>query len=61
MPIVIAFGFFAGIVVLVLLGSALFGPDSRPLRSDRDRAMRVRADAEHAQELRQRLRGAMAG
>ena len=61
MPLLIAFGFFALIVVVVLLGSELFGPDSRLIRSDREEAMRAKADAEHAEQLRQRLRGAMRG
>jgi hypothetical protein len=58
MPLVIGFAFFIGIVVAVLLGSHLFGPDSWPLQSDRQEAKRARANAEHAEQLRQRLRGA---
>jgi len=61
MPLVIAFGFFILIVVVVLLGSHLFGPDSWPLQSDREEARRARVGAEHAEQLRQRLRGAMLG
>jgi hypothetical protein len=59
MPLVIGFALFIGIVVLVLLGSHLFGPDSWPLQSDREEARRARANAEHAEQLRQRLRGAL--
>ena len=59
MPLVIGFALFIGIVVLVLLGSHLFGPDSWPLQSDREDARRARANAEHAEQLRQRLRGAL--
>jgi hypothetical protein len=59
MPLVIGFALFIGIVVLVLLGSHLFGPDSWPLQSDREEARRARANAEHAEQLRQRLRGAV--
>jgi hypothetical protein len=36
MPLVIGFAFFISIVVLVLVGSHLMGPDSWPLRSDHD-------------------------
>jgi hypothetical protein len=61
MPLLIPFGFLVLIVVAVLLGSHLFGPDSWPIRSDRKEARRARMDAEHANELRQRLRGAMLG
>jgi len=61
MPLLIAFGFFGVIVVVVLLGSHLFGPDSWPLQSDREAARCARADAEQAEQLRQRLRGAMLG
>ena len=53
--------FFVLIVATVLLGSHLFGPDSWPIRSDRKEARRARVDAEHAEELRQRLRGAILG
>ena len=56
MPLVIGFAFFVGIVVLVLLGSRLFGPDSWPLTSDREIAWRARANADR---LRQRLHGAV--
>jgi uncharacterized membrane protein YccC len=59
MPLLIGFAFFIGIVVLVLLGSHLLGPDSWPLASDREAAKRARANAEHAEQLRQRLRGAV--
>jgi hypothetical protein len=59
MPLLIAFGFFVVIVVVVLLGSQLFGPNSWPLQSDREEARRARAGAEQAEHLRQRLRGAM--
>jgi hypothetical protein len=59
MPLVIGFAFFIGIVVLVSLGSHLLGPDSWPLASDREAAKRARANAEHAELLRQRLRGAV--
>jgi hypothetical protein len=59
MPLLIAFGFFVLIVVVVLLGSHLFGPDSWPLQSDREEARRAQANAEHAEQLRQRLRGAV--
>jgi hypothetical protein len=34
-------------------------PDSWPLQSDREEARRARANAEHAEQLRQRLRGAV--
>ena len=61
MPLLIPFGFFALIVAAVLLGSHLFGPDSWLIQSDRTEAKRARVDAEHAEELRQRLRGAMLG
>jgi hypothetical protein len=59
MPLVMALGFFAVIVGLVLVGSHLFGPDSWPLQSDREEARRAQANAEQAEQLRQRLRGAM--
>ena len=36
MPLAIGFAFFIGIVVLVLLGSHLLGPDSWPIQSDRE-------------------------
>jgi hypothetical protein len=61
MPLLIPFGFFVLIVATVLLGSHLFGPDSWPIQSNREEARRARVDAEHAEELRQRLRGAMLG
>ena len=61
MPLLIAFGFFVLIVASVLLGSRLFGPDSWPIKSDREQQKRARIDSEHAEELRQRLRGAMFG
>jgi len=38
-PLATAFAFFIGIVVLVLLGSNLLGPDSWPIQSDRKAAM----------------------
>jgi hypothetical protein len=56
MPLAIEFAFFIGIVVLVLLGSHLFGPDSWPFQSDREAARRAQANAD---QLRQRLRGAV--
>ncbi len=56
MPLVIGFAFFIGIVVLVLLGSHLLGPDSLPLQSDAETARRAQANADR---LRQRLRGAV--
>jgi hypothetical protein len=59
MPLVIGLAFFIGIVVLVLLGSHLLGPDSWPLQSDREEARRDQANAEHAELLRQRVRGAV--
>jgi hypothetical protein len=59
MPLVIGFAFFIGIVVLVLLGSHLLGPDSWPIQSDRESARRAQANAEQAEQLRQRLRGAV--
>jgi hypothetical protein len=59
MPLVIGFAFFIGIVVLVLLGSHLLGPDSWPIQSDREAARRAQAKAEHAELLRQRLRDAV--
>ncbi len=59
MPLLISFGFFVVIVAPVLLGSRLFGPDSWPSQSDREEQKRARINSEHAQELRQRLRGAM--
>jgi len=61
MPLVIALGFFVSIVTVVLLGSHLFGPDGWPLQSDREKATRARANAAQAEQLRQRLRGAMVG
>jgi hypothetical protein len=61
MPLLIPFGFFVLIVATVLVGSHLFGPDSWPIQSNREEARRARVDAEHAEELRQRLRGAMLG
>jgi hypothetical protein len=61
MPLLMAFGFFVFIVGVVLLGSHFFGPDSWPNRSDREEARRAHANAEHAEQLRQRLRGAMLG
>jgi len=61
MPLLIPFGFFVLIVATVLLGSHLFGPESWPIQSNREEARRARVDAEHAEELRQRLRGAMLG
>ena len=54
MPLAIGFVFFIGIVVLVLLGSNLLGPDSWPIQSDRKAARRAQANADR---LRQRLRG----
>jgi hypothetical protein len=51
MPLVIGFAFFIGIVVLVLLGSHLLGPDSWPLASDHEAAKRARATADHAEQL----------
>jgi len=59
MPLLMAFGFFVVIVGVVLLGSHFFGPDSWPNRSDQQEAKRAQANAEHAEQLRQRLRGAM--
>jgi hypothetical protein len=59
MPLVIGFAFFIGIVVLVVLGSHLLGPDSWPVASDRVAARRAHANAELADRLRQRLRGAV--
>jgi hypothetical protein len=59
MPLLMAFGFFVFIVGVVLLGSHFFGPDSWPNRSDHEEARRAQANAEHAEQLRQRLRGAM--
>jgi hypothetical protein len=59
MPLVIGFAFFIGIVTAVVLDSHLLGPDSWPLQSDREQAKRARANAEHAELLRQRLRGAV--
>jgi hypothetical protein len=59
MPLVIGLAFFIGIVMLVLLGSHLLGPDSWPLQSDRKTARRAQAKAEDADRLRQRLRGAV--
>jgi hypothetical protein len=56
MPLAIGFAFFIGIVVLVLLGSNLLGPDSWPIQSDREAARRAQANAD---QLRQRLRGAV--
>ncbi len=56
MPLAIGFAFFIGIVVLVLLGSILLGPDSWPIRSDREAARRAQANTDR---LRQRLRGAV--
>ena len=56
MPLAIGFAFFIGIVVLVLLGSNLLGPDSWPIQSDREAARRAQANADR---LRQRLRGAV--
>jgi hypothetical protein len=61
MPLLIPFGFFVLIVAAVLMASHLFGPDSWLIQSDRTEAERARADAEHAEELRQRLRAAMLG
>ena len=60
MRLLIALGFFV-LIVVVLLGSHLFGPDSWPIQADREEARRARVDAEHAEQLRQRLRGAMLG
>jgi hypothetical protein len=59
MPLLMAFGFFVFIVGVVLLGSLFFGPDSWPNRTDDEAARRARVDAQHAEQLRQRLRGAM--
>jgi hypothetical protein len=56
MPLVIGFAFFIGIVVLVLLGSNLLGPDSWPMQSDREAARCAQANADR---LRQRSRGAV--
>jgi hypothetical protein len=56
MPLAIGFAFFIGIVVLVLLGSNLLGPDSWPIQSDREAARRAQANADR---LRQRLRVAV--
>jgi hypothetical protein len=56
MPLAIGFAFFIGIVVLVLLGSNLLGPDSWPIQSDREGARRAQANADR---LRQRLRVAV--
>jgi len=56
MPLVIGLAFFIGIVLLVILGSPLLGPDSRPIQSDREAARRAQANADR---LRQRLRGAV--
>lgn len=56
MPLAIGFAFFIGIVVMVLLGSHLMGPDSWPIQSDRKAARRAQANADR---LRQRLRGAV--
>ena len=61
MPLLIPFWFFVLIVATVLLGSHLLGPDSWHVRSDRKVARRARVDDEHAEELRQRLRGAILG
>ena len=61
MPLLIAFGFFLVIVLIVLLGSHFFGPDSWPIQSDREEARRAKADVEQVEHLRQRLRGAMLG
>ena len=60
MPLLIAFGFFV-LIVASVLGSRLFGPDSWPIKSDREQQKRARIDSGHAEELRQRLRGAMFG
>jgi hypothetical protein len=59
MLLLVPFGFFVLIVAAVLLGSHLFGPDSWPIQSGRKEERRARVDAEHAEELRRRLRGAM--
>ena len=59
MPLVIGFAFFIGIVVTVVLGSHLLGPESWPLQSDNEEARRAQANAEQADRLRQRLRGAV--
>jgi hypothetical protein len=59
MPLLIAFGLFVLIVAPVLLGSRFFGPHSWPIQSDRKEQRRARINSEHAEELRQRLRGAM--
>jgi hypothetical protein len=56
MPLVIGFGFFGLIVVPVLLGSHLMGPDSWPIKADREAARRAKANADR---LRLRLRGAV--
>jgi len=56
MPLVIGFAFLIGIVVPVVLGSHLLGPDSWPIQSDRESARRAQANADR---LRQRLRGAV--
>ncbi len=61
MPLLIPLGFFVLIVAAVLSGSHLLGPDSWPILSDVKKARRARVDAEHAEKLRQRLRGAMVG
>ena len=58
MPLVIGFAFLIGIVAPVVLGSHLLGPDSWLLASDCKEARRAQANAEHAEQLRQRLRGA---
>lgn len=59
MPLLIAFGLFVLIVAPVLLGSRFFGPHSWPIQSDRNEQRRARINSELAEELRQRLRGAM--
>jgi hypothetical protein len=59
MPLVIGFAFFVGIIVAVVMGSHLLGPESWPLQSDREEAKRAQANAEQADRLRQRLRGAV--
>jgi hypothetical protein len=59
MPLVIGFAFFIGIVAAVVLGSHLLGPESWPIQSDRETARRAQAKAEDAEQLRQRLRGAV--
>jgi hypothetical protein len=56
MPLVIGFAFLIGIVVPVVLGSHLLGPDSWPLQSDQEKARRAKANADR---LRQQLRGAV--